>query len=135
MSPSSPVRPPEIDSPGYRGMTLVEVLVALFIVALALGAAISVVDEGITHVAYMKQRTLAHWVAMNKATELQLPGGEAALGERSGTELMGGEEWHWVLRVMQTPDPNLRRAEIEVRSAPDETQPLATLTAYVGHLR
>ena len=55
-----------------KGFTLLEVLVALTIVALALGALISTSGSHASSAGYLKQKTIAHWVAMNEITRLQV---------------------------------------------------------------
>ena len=54
-----------------RGFTLLEVLVALAVVAIALGAGIKAAGSNIDNAAYLRDRTLAHWVAMNKLAEME----------------------------------------------------------------
>lgn len=78
------------------GFTLLEIMIAVAILATALGAAIKTTSSSLNNAAYLQQRTLAHWVAMNTYNELEVfekwpaPGGKS-----SGTMLMAGHEWHW----------------------------------------
>ena len=54
------------------GFTLIEVMVALTIIAISLGALLSTSGTQANSVAYLKQKTLAHWVAVNELTELRM---------------------------------------------------------------
>ena len=55
-----------------QGFTLLEVLVALTIISLSLGALISTSGSHASSAGYLKQKTIAHWVAMNEITQLQV---------------------------------------------------------------
>ena len=55
-----------------HGFTLLEVMVALAVIAFALAAAVSAVSGNTRNAAGLQQRTYAHWVAMNKMAELQI---------------------------------------------------------------
>ena len=55
-----------------NGFTLVEVLVALAVLAIALPALLFTIAGQISSLDYMREKSLAHWVAMNKMTELRL---------------------------------------------------------------
>ena len=48
-----------------QGFSLLEVLVALAILGISLGAAIKATSSSLGNAGYLQQRTLAHWVAMN----------------------------------------------------------------------
>ena len=49
--------------PHARGFTLIEVLVALALVAVVLGGTLSVVREAIASQAHLERRLLAEWAA------------------------------------------------------------------------
>lgn len=117
-----------------RGFTLIEVLVALAVVAIAMAALIKVAGDNTRDTAYLKEKTMAHWVATDKATELQLARAWPTPGRSSGTALQAQREWRWTVNVQETADPDVRRAEISVRpaDAAEEQAPLVTLTAFLG---
>lgn len=112
-------------------MTLIEVLVALLVVALALAAAIRSVDAGVVNTDYLKQRNLAHWVAMNHATELQLQLRATKNNEQYATE-MAGQTWQVQSKASPTADSGILRVEIQVKTERDAGSSLATLVTYVG---
>jgi general secretion pathway protein I len=117
------------------GMTLIEVLIALFIVGLGLAAVIKTVDSSITNTAYSKTRTLANWVALNKANELQLGIAGNDGSSLDGTSVMAGRDWYWHITLTPTGDENIRRAEIEVRLNEDDAEPVSSLMAFVGVIK
>lgn len=115
-----------------RGFTLMEVLIALVVVSVALGAIVTTVGNYASHAGSIKQKTLAHWVAMNTLTELQVSRQFPATGkEKKGSVEMAFQEWHWVYTVAETPDPNIRRVEVLVKSDPKAE---GVLTGLVGYL-
>lgn len=112
-----------------RGFTLLEVLVALAVLALSLGAAIKAAGGSAGNVAYLRERTVAGWVAENIVNEILLSRDWPATGERRGTAQMAGREWRWTVTVSRTDDPDLRRLDVAVGAT---TTPVTTLAAFMG---
>jgi general secretion pathway protein I len=112
------------------GFTLVEVLVALAIVAVALAAGFRSVAQSAETATALKARTLALWVAQNRlaAAQLETP----AVGEREGNESQAGAFFVWRQSVSGTPNPAFRRVEITVADASRSDYVLARLVGYVG---
>ena len=75
-----------------RGFTLIEVLIALAVLAIALSAVIKGVSANANNAAHLRDRMLAHWVAMNKVTELQTNTTLPTPGVTTGTMLMAEHE-------------------------------------------
>src|SRR5207244_13397307 len=98
----------------WRGFTLVEVLIALAIVAVALAAGFRSVAQSAESAATLKARTLALWVAQTRlaAPPLEAPG--PAIGDRDGGDTQAGASFAWHATVMGTPNPAFRRVEITV---------------------
>ncbi len=115
-----------------RGFTLLEVIVALAVIAFALGAAVSAVSGNTRNAAGLQQRTYAHWVAANKLAELHLSRQWPATRTTRGSSLLARHEWFWEMRVQETPDRSVRRVDIAVRAAEDDDSPVTSLTGFVG---
>ena len=96
----------------HHGFTLVEVLVALAIVAIALAAGFRSVAQSAESATALKARTLALWVAQNRLAAAQLATPELAIGERDGSEVQAGASFVWHETVLGTPNPVFRRIEI-----------------------
>lgn len=115
-----------------RGFTLIEILAALVIIALPMTAIIQSFSKYVYDSAHLKEKTVAHWVAMNKLTEIQVTRQWPNTGSSDGETLMIGEAWHWEYTVNSTPEADMRRVDINVFAPNDEEAVLASLTAYIG---
>lgn len=117
-----------------RGFTLVEVLVALGIIALVMPALLLVIRERADSVTHLRDQTLAQWVAANRIAEIRLRGLDAL--ERDGTEVMGGRSWHWRFGTTETGVDGFVRVDVEVTPEDEfgserEPDPGVTLTGFV----
>lgn len=113
------------------GFTLLEVLVALAIVAIALSALIKAGTENTANAAYLREKTFAHWVALNTITEMQVRNAWPAPGKVEGTAVMADREWDWVAAVETTVDTTVRRMTVEVRPKDGRGQPLVRLVSFL----
>lgn len=113
------------------GFTLVEVLVALTIISIALLAALRAAGQGTGGVGELRSRLLASWVAQNLIAEHRARGDWLPLGMRRGTGRQAGIEFAWREDVVETPNPNFRRVDIQVYAPPDDSHALARLTGFV----
>jgi general secretion pathway protein I len=113
-----------------RGFTLVEVLVALAVIAIAFGAIMRTLAQSIDVSANLRDRALAMWVAQNRLARQQADRAWPSADTREGTDAMGGREWRWRELVANTPDADLRRIEIQIRAIQGD----AVLARLVGFL-
>lgn len=97
------------------GMTLIEVLVALAIAAIALTAVIKAASENIRGTAHLQNKTIALWVGQEVMSEVQL--GLLKLPEDStgdsGEMNMLGQDWYW--RASEERSANARIIKLNVR--------------------
>jgi len=118
-----------------RGFTLIEVLAALVIVSLGMLAVIQAVSQTANNSAYLRDKTIAHWVAMNRVTEMRLAAQGAPTGDSSGEVEMAGRRWRWSAQVIPTALPSMRRIDVSVSTADEEAgeaNKLAIITGFVG---
>jgi general secretion pathway protein I len=114
------------------GFTLVEILVALAIVAVALAAGMRAVAQASDGATLLKQRTLALWVAQNRLAAAQLARAWPAIGTRDGDAVEAGARFAWHEHVAGTPNPSFRRIEITVADPAQPDYALARLVGYLG---
>ncbi|MET0090102.1 MAG: type II secretion system minor pseudopilin GspI [Candidatus Thiodiazotropha sp.] len=114
------------------GFTLLEILIALAILAIAFASIISVSANQSVNVAYLRDKTLAHWVAMNQMTTLQISGKWPDTGTQRGDEEMGLQKWHWVREVEKTPDDRVRKVEIRVFRKKGDEDSVTSLISFVS---
>src|SRR5437868_5463233 len=115
-----------------RGFTLIEVLVALAILAIALGAAFRAASQAVDGQTLLKQRTLALWVAQNRLAMEQLDSAAIALGRREGNTQQASMDFVWRETVSTTPSATLLRVDITVAAPEQPDYALAQLVGYVS---
>ncbi len=112
------------------GFTLIEVLAALIIVSLGMLAVIQAVSQTVNNANYLREKTIAHWVAMNKLTETRLSQSAPAGGDTSGDIDMAGSTWHWRMTISATDAATMQR--IDVRVAPKAAGDEASIVSVSG---
>lgn len=113
-----------------RGFTLIEVLVALVIVAIALGAGIKAAGALTDNAERLARVTAGQWCAENRLTALRLAKQFPDLGEQPfGCEQLG-QQFAGVLRSSPTPNPLFRRVDAEVRDV--QGLPVLTVSTIMG---
>jgi general secretion pathway protein I len=117
----------------HNGFTLIEVLVALMVIAIALSAVIRATAVMVGNTAHLKEKTYAHWIAMNRVAELRVTRAWPEIGNSSDDVEMFGEEWRWMQQVSQLAiSENMRQVEISViHRDGNEAYPLTKLTAFL----
>ncbi len=117
-----------------HGFTLVEVLVALLIVAVALSAAAKVMLGAAHSGSQRADRTAAQWVALNQMSILKLRR-QWPVNSESGTEEMMHRSWVWRQRAESTTDENVVRVTIDVYlEGGDEENSSASIVGFVANL-
>lgn len=114
-----------------RGFTLIEVMVALVIVALALTAVSASMNQMIDSAETMRNRTYASWIAQNRIAELRLAFATPDVGASNGVVQYANTEWSWRAVVSDTGVEDLYRIDVSVALANSEDN-IRTVTGFVG---
>ncbi len=115
-----------------RGFTLVEVLIALTVVAVGLGAAVAVVNQGVYNAYNLQEKTLASWVAENKLAEIRAAAAIPDFDEADGDSELAGRYWRWQVEVQETGVENVTRIEISVATEEEPDIELTRLIGFIG---
>jgi general secretion pathway protein I len=118
---------------GHRGFTLVEILVALAIIAVALAAGMRALAQATDSASALKQRTLALWVAQNRVAAASLESPWPAPGPRAGTAMQAGVLFAYHETVSATPNPAFRRIDVIVTAPDAPDYALARLAGFLGN--
>ena len=117
-----------------RGFTLVEVLVALVVVALGLAALSKAVSSTARSSGILREKMEAQWIALNRLTEVRLnlvkPGG----GSEPIEVKFGNRTWHYDTRYFDTKVTTMKRVVVRVYAGEAKTKgnPLSETVGFVS---
>lgn len=100
-----------------RGFTLIEVLVALVIVGVGMGALLATLTSAADSSIYLRDKTFAEWIALNRISELRLAAKAPAKGKSAGELDFAGRHWKYEQEVVETDIPGILRIDVSVADA------------------
>lgn len=115
--------------PAQRGFTLVEVLVALGIVAIAVVAGLQATASLTNNALRQSDILLAHLCAENELVKARLSRQMPGVGDSGVVCEQAGRTFNVTVSVAPTPNPNFRRVDAQVF---DGTSPVLKLSTVVG---
>jgi general secretion pathway protein I len=111
------------------GFTLIEVLVALAIVAIALGAGLRAAGVLSDNAQRLSDVVAAQWCAENALTGLRISRGFPGVGDADFSCEQLGRSYPGQLQTRPTPNPNFRRVDAVVNDS--EGRQLLTLSTVL----
>lgn len=114
-----------------KGFTLVEVMVALTIVAFSLTAIAASMNQMIDAANTMRERTFASWIAQNKIAEMRLANVTPEVSSTSGEVDYANTEWSWRAVISETGIEAFYRVDVSVSHAGSEYI-IRTVTGFIG---
>ena len=112
------------------GFTLLEVLVALAVTAIALAAGLRAAGALTDNAARLADVIAAQWCADNQLTELRLQRGFPGIGDSEFVCEQLGRSYRGLLVTRPTPNPSFRRVDAVMSS--ESGDPLVTLSTVLG---
>lgn len=123
-----------VDSRG-KGFTLLEVLIALTVIALVLPPLLINAAERVNGIKVMEEKIIANLVAQNLVAQYRLESrlaGNRPPRREDGSELMAGRDWYWEIETEATEIENYFRLNARVGTNKDLKDPRVTVSAYLG---
>ena len=114
----------------HAGFTLIEVLVALGVVAVTLGAGLRAASSFADNTERLVDVQAGHWCADNALTGLRLSKQFPGIGQTAFECQQLGRNYQGTVASQGTPNPNFRRIDVRVVDA--HGQVVATLSTVLG---
>jgi general secretion pathway protein I len=117
-----------------RGFTLIEVLVALVIVAIGLAAMMITVSSTARTSGYLRDKTLAQWIALNRISEVRLNLAKTGQNNDIGEINFANRTWHYDTRYFDTSITTMKRIVVRVYTGDAKTKgnPVAESIGFTG---
>ena len=116
-----------------RAFTLLEVMIALLVIALGIGAVVNTTSESGWKSSLLRQKTIASWVAQNEVVLYRAKRTWNNASSRSGQVEMANAEWVWKMKISKTDDPSLRRIDVDVYLKGEDAVK-ASVTGFIAKL-
>jgi general secretion pathway protein I len=120
----------KIEAPA-KGFTLIEVLVALAILAIALSAVLRAGIVTTDQAQAIKYKLLAQWSAENLLAEQSARKRWPAPGVQTGSSDQAGIALDWEQTVSATPNAAFRRIEIKIFARQEHAYALAQIVGFL----
>ena len=115
-----------------KGFTLLEVMLALSILAIVGIGITRTIGANVSNTLYIRQKTIARWVADNELTTIRLAQQWPKESWESYSVALANTEWYIRKRSVKTTSDNFRMVQVEVRNQKnDRVSPLETLQTYM----
>ncbi|WP_026957580.1 MULTISPECIES: type II secretion system minor pseudopilin GspI [Aliagarivorans] len=115
-----------------RGMTLLEVMVAMAILATAGAAVVKAAAENLNSISFLREKSFALWVADNRLSEIKLSGAWPGTALRKGEEEFADRTWYWQSQGVETASNDFLAVRVTVSKDKEGKQVMAELTSYVS---
>jgi general secretion pathway protein I len=123
-----------------RGFTLIEVVVALFVIAIGIGALLTTLASSADSVGHLRDKSFAEWIALNRISELRLASVRPGPGTTQGEAEYARMKWRWRQQISDQGMAGIWRIDVSVGRAgnvpqeagKDDVQFLTTAYGFLG---
>ena len=115
-----------------QGFTLLEVMLAMAVFAVAGIALLSVSDNNYRHISHLEEKMFANWVASNQLVNASLKQSWPPKDKLKGEEEMAGRKWYWLQKVIKTENKEMQAVVIEVRLEQEAELAITSLLTYIA---
>ncbi len=122
---------PVMQSHKQQGFNLVEILIALVLLAMVIAMSAETGIGNVTSYQQAQNAMYARWVAANQVVEVQLKTAWPDTGTTKGESIMGNVKWFWVQTVSNS-NKDIRKLEVVVYDTVNKQQAIAVQTAYLS---
>jgi general secretion pathway protein I len=114
------------------GFTLLEVLLAMAVFAIAGVSLLGAAGNNFTHISNLETKMLASWIASNQLVATSIDTTWPPKNNKKGQVTMAGREWYWQQKVIKTTDKDMRAILMEVRLTEGDKQAVTSLITYLS---
>jgi len=114
------------------GFTLIEVMLAMAVFAIAGVALLTTADNHFRNMGHLESKMLASWIASNQLVEATLDKNWPPKHNKKGKVELAGKEWFWLQKVIKTTDNNMRAVVIEIRLSDKQTSATSSVMTYLS---
>jgi len=117
-----------------QGFTLLEIMIALAIFAIASASLIKNATQTIRQTSIIQERTIAYWVAENELNQIRAAPREDLPnpGSDRSDVVMANREWEVVLDIEATENIDMRRIVVSVYLPTNADNSIVSLTGFIG---
>jgi len=115
-----------------KGFTLIEVMLAMAIFAIAGVALLGTADNHFRSLNHLETKMMASWIASNQLVEASLETKWPLKNNKKGKVELAGREWFWVQKIKKTNDQNMSQVTVEVRLDEANEASISYLSTYLA---
>ncbi|MDF1583086.1 MAG: type II secretion system minor pseudopilin GspI [Methyloprofundus sp.] len=117
-----------------HGFTLIEVMIALAVVAIGLLATLNAANQEIRGASLTQDKMTAYWLMQNKMAEIRLESSWPSIKLNNGTDKIFAQTWYWQTDAQKTDNPKIRKVKISLSPviADISEDPVLQQTIYIG---
>lgn len=115
-----------------QGFTLLEVMLAMAVFAIAGISLLGVSDNNYRHISHLEETMFANWVASNQLVNATLSQNWPPKNNQKGEEELAGRKWYWQQKVIKTANKEMKAIVVEVRLDQDAELAITSLMTYIA---